>query len=181
MQYSAIIFTVLTLATSAFAAPAPTPAKRQLPTVTYGAGNHVIDASCPALPPPTEGPLPSLFPISSQLGTIIGPLLDLTIGADTVEDIDQAADQACVSAQQNNEGDGTCQLTFAAAREFVDAKTPLDSSKQFGCLLNLLCIADVGPEDTGTCNTLLAEADCIANRIVGADDVECLTDPATRK
>ena len=78
--------------------------------------------------------------------------------------ISQAADQACVSAQQNGEGDGVCQLTFAAARAFVDNLTPLGQSKQFGCLLNLLCIADVGPEDQGTCNTLLAEAGKLALR-----------------
>ena len=87
MQYSAI-FGVLALAASAFAAPTPTPVEEATSTISYGPGNHVIDASCPALPPPTEGPLPSLFPIASQLGTLIGPLLEATIGAETVEDIE---------------------------------------------------------------------------------------------
>ena len=67
------------------------------------------------------------------------------------------ADQLCFSAQQDpGSGDGICQDTFGAARDFVDAKTPLSQSQQFGCLLDLLCVAHAGPQDEGTCNQLLA-------------------------
>lgn len=66
------------------------------------------------------------------------------------------ADQLCVSAQQDPaDGAGICQTALGAIRDFVDAKTPLTRSKQFGCLLNFICIAHASPENEGTCNQLL--------------------------
>lgn len=51
-----------------------------------------------------------------------------------------------------------CRRALGAIRDFVDASTPVSQSEQFGCLLDLLCIANAGPANEGTCNLLLESA-----------------------
>lgn len=51
-----------------------------------------------------------------------------------------------------------CRKSLGAFRNFIDANTPLTQSKEFGCLLDYLCIAHAGPANEGTCNLLLESA-----------------------
>ncbi|PFH58420.1 hypothetical protein XA68_13696 [Ophiocordyceps unilateralis] len=139
---------------------------------TYNKGNPVINSKCSAVH--LTQPSNPIFPFANLLGSVIGPQLRGLLGSNTVDEIDAVADQLCISAQQAPaDGLGVCQQTFGAVRDFVDAKTPLAQSKQFGCLLNLICVAHSGPQNTGTCNQLLGGADCIANRIIADPDPEC--------
>lgn len=164
----------LTLA-AAFAAgalAAPTSSILTRDTPAFGDGNHVLDSVCPA--PHGEAPLSPLFPISSMLGSFIGPVLHAAIGDQAVEDIDNVAGELCFSAGNDP---GLCQDTAAAVRDFIDAKTPLTQAKQFGCLLSFICVAHHNAQNEGTCNFLLGGADCNANRIIQVKDLECTGNP----
>ncbi|KAK9423953.1 hypothetical protein SUNI508_13887 [Seiridium unicorne] len=186
MKYSTILFM------GSVAKALTLPNKRDVTSV-YSSSNPVIDSSCPV--PSSAQPLGGAYPVADFLGSVVTPVLDLLLGQQVVEDLDAVADQLCVNAQQDpTAGDGICQDTFGAVRDFVDAKTPLAQSQQFGCLLDLLCVANAGPQNEGTCNQLLAGAgmfilengirefctdqaflnlDCIANRIIGVENLEC--------
>ncbi|KAI0120971.1 hypothetical protein BJ170DRAFT_688390 [Xylariales sp. AK1849] len=159
----------LTTATAFAAGILASPLTQRVTVPVYGSSNPVIDSTCPV--PSSAQPLGGAYPFASFLGSIITPALRLLLGSQTVENLDAVADQLCISAQQDpTAGDGICQDTFGAVRDFVDAKTPLTQSKEFGCLLDLLCVAHSGPQIEGTCNQLFAGA---ANRMVGVENLEC--------
>jgi len=174
-------FAILTLfpVLSALAAPSRERAVLVPRTLTYDASNPptlFTDPTCSLSQYLTDGePLSFAYPLADQLGTlIVTPALRLILGEQTIEDLDLVADQACVNAQKDPlGGNGICQDTLQAIRDFAEAHDPLDQVHKYNCLLNLLCIAHTGVPYQGTCNFLLAGLDCIANRLIGVQLPEC--------
>ncbi|KAG8990091.1 hypothetical protein FRB94_013761 [Tulasnella sp. JGI-2019a] len=162
------IFTALAMPIVALAAPSTLVPR----TLTYDPANApkiFTDPTCTLSKYLTAGePLSFQYPISARLGTLIGPALNLLIGHQTVEDIDQIADQLYPNA-----GDGICQDTLQAVYDFATAKDPKLQAKKYKCLLDLLCMARDNVPYEGTCQFLLAGADCNANRIAEVNDLEC--------
>jgi len=138
---------------------------RQTPTFT--------DPTCKLSKAVTPGtPLQFLFPVANLLGSIVGPTVKAAIGAENEEKLDKLADNLCINSQQEPAGQrGICQELLQAVRDLAQEKVPAEQVKKYNCLLNLLCVARTGLE--GTCQYLLAGADCVANRILQTEDVEC--------
>jgi len=171
LLYTALLFTTV------LAAPASDWLSAR-DTSVYDATNPPVlftDATCTLSKSLTAGePFSADYSTALALGAIIDPILDATIGHQTVEDIDTVADDLCINAQQTpNEGNGLCQDALQAIDDFATQITPAGTAAKYQCLLNLLCIAREGVPYNGLCQYLLAGQDCIANRVIGADSLEC--------
>ncbi|KAM0700054.1 hypothetical protein Q7P36_000265 [Cladosporium allicinum] len=132
------------------------------------------DPTCKLSKAVTPGtPFSVLFPLANLLGSIVGPTVKAAIGAENEEKLDKLADNLCINSQQEPVGErGICAELLQVVRDFANEKTPAGQVHQYNCLLNLLCVARAGTLD-GTCQYLLAGADCVANRILQTEDLEC--------
>ena len=96
MKYSTV---AVAFASVALAAPSPARLRTRT-TLTYDATNPpqiFTDATCSLSKSLTAGePLSFNYPLASQLGTIITPVLDAALGKQTVEDLDTVADDLCM-------------------------------------------------------------------------------------
>ncbi|KAG8873594.1 hypothetical protein FRB98_008884 [Tulasnella sp. 332] len=169
-----IIVTAIIMPILALAAPG-TLVPRALVYDPTNAPAIFTDPTCTLSKSLTAGePLSFEYPTAEFLGTIFGPVLNLLIGHATVEDIDSIADQLCFNAAEDPRGgDGICQDALQATYDLATATDPQLQADKYKCLLNLLCIAPAVVPYEGTCQYLLAGSDCIANRIVQTNVLEC--------